>query len=172
MLGLILYNFPEFSFMDTVDARVRLQKFIYLLQVFGIHLGYDYSWYLRGPHCSSLATDGLLLSDIYDDIDNDIYDDIDNDIYDDMVEESDADMMVFADNSMQERFERFVRFVSGRGTNTAFLEVAASLHYQLTVNPDVGIDEAVRVVVYNMPDCDETYVYGMFSVLKKEGLVR
>ena len=160
MLGLILYNFPEFSFMETVDARVRLQKFIYLLQAFGIHLGYDYSWCLRGPHCSSLATDGLLLSDIYDDI------------YDDLVEESDADMMVFADNSMQERFERFARFVSGRGTNTAFLEVAASLHYQLTVNPDVGIDEAVRVVVYNMPDCDETYVYGMFSVLKKEGLVR
>ena len=156
VLGFILRKFPEFGFsMDTFDDRLRLQKFIYLLQAHGIYLGYDYSWYLRGPYCSSLATDGFILDDIYTD----------------MVRESGTDKTAFANRFTQKRFERFVKFVSGHETETQFLEAAASLHYQLAVNPDAGVDEAVRVVADKMPHANEAYVRDIFSMLEKEKLV-
>lgn len=156
VLGFILRKFPEFAFsMDTFDDRLRLQKFIYLLQAHGIYLGYDYSWYLRGPYCSSLATDGFILDDIYTD----------------MVRESDTDRTAFANNLIQKRFERFAKFVSGYETKPEFLEAAASLHYQLAVNPDAGADEAIRVVANKMPRADKAYVRDIFNMLKKEGLV-
>lgn len=47
-LGFILRHFPyvEFS-MDGFDGRLRLQRFICLLQTFDIYLGYEFSWYIR-----------------------------------------------------------------------------------------------------------------------------
>jgi uncharacterized protein YwgA len=41
--------------LDQFSDRLALQKRIYLLQVFGLDLGYRYSWYVRGPYCSSLT---------------------------------------------------------------------------------------------------------------------
>ena len=67
VLGFILRKFLEFGFsMKGFDGRLRLQKFICLLQAHGICLGYDY-WCLLGPYCSSLATGRFILGDIYTD---------------------------------------------------------------------------------------------------------
>lgn len=48
--------------MDDFESRLILQKSIYLLQEFGLDLGYRYNWYLRGPYSSSLADTGFGLS--------------------------------------------------------------------------------------------------------------
>jgi uncharacterized protein YwgA len=41
--------------METFSNRKRLQKLTYLLDVFGIKLGFKFSWYLHGPYSTSLT---------------------------------------------------------------------------------------------------------------------
>lgn len=41
--------------MDNFDNRLIYQKIIYLLQNYGLSLGYGYSWYVKGPYSSELA---------------------------------------------------------------------------------------------------------------------
>lgn len=45
--------------LATFDDRLVLQKAIYLAEAAGVHLGYDHSWYLRGPYSSGLARDAF-----------------------------------------------------------------------------------------------------------------
>ena len=109
-LGYILRQFPDLDFgMDDFDHRLRVQKFVYLLQAFDIYLGYDYSWYLHGPYCTRLATVAYALGPLYDKI------------------PCDKDM-VFVNPAVQKRFEQFKRFIRGRENDNDFLEVAASEH--------------------------------------------
>ena len=49
--------------MDTFDDRLIVQKTIYLVQCLGINLGYHFSWYLKGPYSTSLASDGFSIQD-------------------------------------------------------------------------------------------------------------
>ena len=109
-LGYILRQFPDLDFgMGDFEHRLRVQKFVYLLQAFDIYLGYDYSWYLRGPYCTQLATIGYALTKSYASIPYD-------------------ENMAFSRPSVQERFERFKEFIRGRENDNDFLEIAASLH--------------------------------------------
>lgn len=39
--------------MKTFHDRLILQKAVYLTQVAGVHLGYHYRWYIKGPYCST-----------------------------------------------------------------------------------------------------------------------
>ena len=64
-LGLFVKDINNFN-MDDFDGRLRLQKTIQLLQSFGIDLGYNYHWYLRGPYCTDLTKDGFELKNIID----------------------------------------------------------------------------------------------------------
>ena len=41
--------------IKTIDDRILLQKKIYLLQDFGMDLGYGYSWYVHGPYSPDLT---------------------------------------------------------------------------------------------------------------------
>ena len=143
VLGHILRRFPEFEFsMDEFDDRLRLQKFIYLLQAHGIYLGYDYSWYLRGPYCTALATAGFMLKDFYD-----------------MLPEKRDKYEGFTNSVVQDRFEKFVKFIGKREADTNFLEVAASLHYQLSAGRAATHEIAVDNVLKKMErgyDYDKT----------------
>jgi uncharacterized protein YwgA len=47
--------------LDTFNDRMALQKTIYLCQAAGVHLGYRYNWYLRGPYSSELTRDAFAL---------------------------------------------------------------------------------------------------------------
>ena len=109
-LGYVMRQFPRLDFgMGDFDHRLRVQKFVYLLQAFDIYLGYDYSWYLRGPYCTQLATTAYALSHSYDVISRD-------------------QKMAFTNPDVQERFERFKEFIKGRESDNDFLEIAASEH--------------------------------------------
>ena len=43
--------------INTLDERVMVQKAVYLAQVIGVNLGYQYSWYLMGPYSRDLTKD-------------------------------------------------------------------------------------------------------------------
>lgn len=42
--------------IDNIRDRILLQKKIYIAQIFGLRLGYGYSWYLHGPYSPDLAS--------------------------------------------------------------------------------------------------------------------
>ena len=42
---------------DTIEDRLKLQKTIYLLEEFGLNLGYGFGWYKYGPYSSDLVQD-------------------------------------------------------------------------------------------------------------------
>ena len=43
--------------VNTLDERVTAQKAVYLAQVVGVNLGYQFTWYSTGPYSSDLAKD-------------------------------------------------------------------------------------------------------------------
>lgn len=108
-LGVLLKNMPGYEFsMARFDDRLRLQKTIYLLQAFGVYLGYDFSWYLRGPYCPSLTINAFALKDLYNRIPDDL-------------------KAKFEDLDKQDILRRFQEFIKGKSTDD--LEILASLHY-------------------------------------------
>ena len=108
-LGVLIKNIPGYDFsMDGFGDRLRLQKTVYLLQAFGIYLGYDFSWYLRGPYCTSLTINGFALNDMYGNI-------------------PDGLEAKFQSAHKQGAFRRFRSFIKGK--NTDQLEILASLNY-------------------------------------------
>ena len=42
---------------DTITDRLKLQKTIYLLEAYGMQLGYGFSWYKYGPYYQDLVRD-------------------------------------------------------------------------------------------------------------------
>lgn len=58
-LKLVLNELGMDQSMTSFDDRLVIQKAIYLLQQMGIHLGYPYSWYLRGPYSRDLTADAF-----------------------------------------------------------------------------------------------------------------
>ena len=115
-------------------------------------MGYDYSWYLRGPHCAQLAAVGYALSKPYHRIPRD-------------------ESTVFLDGDVQGRFERLKRFVRGRESDNDFLEVAASLH-MLKKARGLPRDEIVEKVLAKVdrftPDqCDR-----IWKEMEEWGLMR
>lgn len=58
-LKLVLNELGMDQSMLSFDDRLALQKTVYLLQQMGIHLGYPFSWYLRGPYSRDLTADAF-----------------------------------------------------------------------------------------------------------------
>jgi hypothetical protein len=56
-LKLILDSLKISPGMSSFDERLALQKSIYLAQQMGVPLGYQFSWYLRGPYSKDLTSD-------------------------------------------------------------------------------------------------------------------
>lgn len=57
VLDLFLGALGEDSSIASLNDRLRVQKAVYLGQLFGVDLGYRYSWYVKGPYCTTLTQD-------------------------------------------------------------------------------------------------------------------
>ena len=168
VLGHILHRFGQFKFsMEEFDDRLRLQKFVYLLQAHGIYLGYDFSWYLRGPYCTSLATAGFMLDEFYE-----------------MMPDGPDKSEGFANGVIRDRFKKFTDFVNGEETSANFLEAAASLHFLLKTGRADSHAKAVEMVLEKMERgykygntqqserADQKYVEDVLRKLERAELVR
>ena len=142
-LGHILRQFPNFEFsMDTFEGRLRLQKFVYLLQAHDIYLGYDFSWYLRGPYCTTLATSGFML----------------NEFYPMMSTHPKEKSEGFLSSTIRARFKKFRNFIQGKESDSNFLEAAASLDFLIKTNMVQNDDMAVEKVFQKMQSGYEYYL--------------
>ncbi len=150
-LGFILRQIPgcEFS-MDEFEGRLSLQKVVYLLQAFGVNLGYSFSWYLRGPYCSLLATNGFTLERVYN-----------------MLPDHQTK---FRNQRAQKKFQRFTKFINGKDLES--LEILASAHY---LKECLGLDDETtvrKILAKECTDFDEGKVREELEYIKTEGLVQ
>lgn len=149
-LGFVLRQIPGYEFsMDEFEGRLSLQKVVYLLQAFGVNLGYSFAWYLRGPYCSLLATNGFTLERVYN-----------------ILPDHDTK---FRDRRVQKKFERFLKFI--RGKDLESLEILASAHY---LKKCLGLDDETtvdKILAKECTDFDESKVRKELEYVKNEGVV-
>lgn len=160
-LGYILSSIPHSSFkMDTFNDRLRLQKLVYMVEAFGVYLGYDYSWYLRGPYCTSLARAGFELEQIAYKI-------------------PDRAKAKFMYPETQKKFDRATKFIASIMKNPddlTKLEIVSSLHL-LVVTTDMEKKGIIERVISKMSCLDlddgllERSCEEMWGKLCKEGLI-
>jgi len=135
ILGYVLKSIPNSDFsMNAFNDRLRLQKIIYMVEAFGVYLGYDFSWYLRGPYCTSLTRAGFELEQIVRDI-------------------PDNAKAQFLRKDARERFDRCVRFIGSimDGPNDLDrLEIAASVHL-LSKDSALSKKDIFERVISKMP---------------------
>lgn len=124
------YDLPSYDFsMKTFDDRLKIQKMVYIIQTFGVYLGYEFSYYIHGPYCSKLAQTGYETSDIYHDV---------------MVSNED----LFQDKNIEKKYKRSIELLK-KLDSTNKLEIAASLHL-LHHCEKMGKDKAIDTVVHKI----------------------
>jgi len=106
-------NFEPSQFQADFNARLILQKTIYLLEQFGLNIGYSFSWYLRGPYSPSLARDAYELTKSYPEV----------------------QVVKFADPSEEKRFCEFLSLIKPIAEDYSCLEKIASIHFLFKVYP-------------------------------------
>jgi hypothetical protein len=106
VLAGVLCRIGEFS-VDSFQERLKLQKTVYLLQAFGIYLGYGFNWYLYGPYSPGLTRDAY-------------------EVVPKLKRRSPSPP--FFDPEAESRFATFEAFLGSRKDDPKWLEQAASLH--------------------------------------------
>lgn len=119
-LGLVLKALDNFD-MSTFGGRLVLQKTIYLLQSFGVYLGYRFSWYIRGPYSPRLARAGFELEDVYGKI---------------------TEPGRFRGGA-QKKFDAFLAFMGDKKNDPDRLEILASIHFLKKIHPGMAKREII-----------------------------
>lgn len=97
-----LGRFPVAEF----EGRLKLQKTIYLLQAFGIYLGYNFNWYIYGPYSPALTRDAFEV----------------------LPQIGRYAPMKLGDAEAEERFKVFMDFLGDKKNDAQWLELVGSLH--------------------------------------------
>lgn len=95
--------------MGTFKGRLTLQKTVYLLQSFGVDLGYRFRWYLHGAYCTKLARDGFAIEGA--------------------ASRMPAIPIEFEEDHMQSLYAEFKDFMADKKADPATLEIASSICY-------------------------------------------
>ena len=147
-LGGIIKRVSNFD-MGSLKDRKILQKTVYLMQAFGISIGYHFSWYIYGPYSTALTKIGFQLVEKYDEI----------------------SASRFVNQEAEKKFERFLDFISDIKNNDEFLEILASLHYLKDKNSDKDGNILIDFLQTKKPSLDREMCEDAWLLLEKFGLV-
>lgn len=111
-------NFSPTSYNEDIIERKKFQKTIYLMQAFGIKLGFDFGWYIHGPYCSHLADVGYEIAEHYPHISE----------------------LSFSQPEPSKIFDDYLSYMEDVKDNAEHLEIAASLHFLWVHNKDMQRD--------------------------------
>ncbi|WP_221288628.1 hypothetical protein [Stygiolobus caldivivus] len=66
VLAILKYAKPDLKLdaKNSFEDRLRLQKYVFIMEKLGLNLGYSFSEYLRGPYSPGLAMDYYSNADI------------------------------------------------------------------------------------------------------------
>ncbi len=131
-LGGILKRIGHFS-MSNFEDRLKLQKYVYLLQAFGIYLDYRFNWYIHGPYSPGLARDGFELDKIFPNVPD----------------------VRFATAKNEKLFFEFQKFLGKQKEDTEWLEMIASIHFLKKMYPQKTKSEIFEKVMHKLPNLDK-----------------
>ncbi|MDI1495323.1 MAG: hypothetical protein K8823_631 [Cenarchaeum symbiont of Oopsacas minuta] len=158
-LGHILSNIPQAEFsMNGFDDRLRLQKIIYTLQAFGVYLGYDFLWYIRGPYCTTLTQKGFELSKFYTDLE-----DVDIKFCTQKAEKGFKNAKAFL-----KMLDKDVKLVGLNFTDK--LEIATSIHL-LRVDTTLSHDDIFEKVANKQERFKVEHCEKIYDMLKKQKML-
>jgi len=103
--GILKRVYPKFD-MLSFSNRLTIQKFIYLMDAYGLNLGYRFSLYLYGPYSTELTKDAFQIR-----------------------EYNTVKPLRFEDDAAEENFVKFIRFLNPHKKDVEWLELAASIHF-------------------------------------------
>jgi hypothetical protein len=109
-LGGLLHRIGSFdpkSYETSFNSRLVLQKTVYLMEQFGLNIGYSFSWYLRGPYSPNLTRDTYELLKSY----------------------SEVSPVKFVNPDKEKRFCEFLNFIRPISDNHSYLERVAVVHF-------------------------------------------
>jgi hypothetical protein len=106
VLAGVLRRIGQFS-VDSFHERLKVQKTVYLMQAFGIYLGYGFNWYLYGPYSPGLTRDAYEVVPTL---------------------ERRPSPPPFVDPEAESGFAKFREFLGSRKDDPKWLELGASLH--------------------------------------------
>lgn len=138
-------NFEPSQFQSDFNARLILQKTVYLMEQFGLNIGYYFSWYLRGPYSPALARDAYTVAKSY----------------------SDVQAAKFADPSKEERFCMFLSFIKPFAEDYSSLEKVASIHFLFKVYPHFSSTDVFAKVKVKIPSLTFEEFQEISRVLEK-----
>ena len=121
--GLIKRVYNKFD-MDSFSNRLKLQKYIYLLQTFGIDVGYSFSWYIYGPYSTQLTRTGFEAQEHFPNVEP-----------------------LKLKNQQQEKvFIQFQEFIENHKEDDGWLEITSSIHFLKAINPDKTKDQIIEEI--------------------------
>ena len=138
-------NFGIASF----KGRLILQKTVYLLQAFGIYLGYQFSWYLRGPYSTRLTKEAFGLVDDF----------------------NRYGAVTFKSPPSEERFQQFLSFIEQHKSDEIWLETAASAHFLVKVLGHTDRDQIFQKVEAKQPHVTRNLFEKCWDELTQAGLL-
>ena len=147
-LGLVLKNIDNFD-MESFSGRLTLQKTIYMLQAFGLYLGYEFTWYLRGPYCSRLARNGFELQETYESVPRGL----------------------FEEKNLQMRFGEFLDFMEDKKRDPDRIEILASIHFLKSLYSGMTKSEIIDKVNKKQKYFTKKQCINAWDELKKEKLI-
>ena len=147
-LAFVLRNIPGYEHdMGSYGGRQRLQRLVYMLQAFGVNIGYDYNWYLAGPYDTLLMACAYVLEKFWRHVP--------------------AEPVRFKGSVAQERWLRFLAFVSRDGARR--LGLAVALHYRVHMKGDCP--DAARAAAARMnPGAGAAEVRALWDEMRELGL--
>lgn len=140
-LGGLLKRIGNYD-IDTFDGRLILQKTIYLMQAFGLPLGYRFSWYVYGPYSPDLTEEGYEIKEIYKEIPK----------------------LKFVKEEKEKQFKKFIKIFEEKKNDAYWLELMASIHFLKKVHPYENKQTILKFVEQKQPyikmeDCEDAWKY-------------
>ena len=142
-------NFEPNLFLTSFDARLVFQKTIYLLQAFGLFLGFKFSWYISGPYSPTVAHYGYQLAKM----------------------NKELPLVRFTRVKSERRFKKFLDFLGSRKNDREWLEIIASIHLLRKLYPRRSKNEILQLVANKQPHFSIQKCKEAWDHLREYGLV-
>lgn len=148
LLAGLLKRAGDYS-VATFRDRLVLQKTVYLLQAFGIYLGYRFTWYLHGPYSTQLTRDAFGLQPDW----------------------SANSPVHFTNEASEHRFRQFLQFVEPNQADGLWLETIASAHFLARVHGERDKYVIFQKIKIKQPRVTRRQFDDCWTILEREQLL-
>jgi uncharacterized protein YwgA len=121
--GLLKRIYTSFD-MSSFQDRIKLQKTFYLMQEFGLNLGYGFSLYLHGPYCTELTREAFHITNF-----------------------KEAKEIEFSIPEYEKKFKLFLKLIEPFKNDPEWLEMASTIMIFKRLKPSAKEEDIIKEVI-------------------------